>query len=190
MHRLAAASVTARTTNNGRSRKVRSSIADYLQRLGRFDVVYCWGVLHHTGQMWTALHNMVPLVAPGGRLFIAIYNDQGRASRAWLKVKKLYNTGPALLRPLLLGFCAVRLWGPTVVRDLARLKPFHTWREYRKDRGMSPWHDVVDWVGGYPFEVAKPEAVIDFCRPFGLELQKIKTCGSGHGCNEYVFRRD
>ena len=102
-----------------------------LQRLGQFDVVYCWGVLHHTGQMWTALHNMVPLVAPGGRLFIAIYNDQGRASRAWLKVKKLYNTGPAVLRPLLLGLCAVRLWGPTMVRDLARLKPFRTWREYR-----------------------------------------------------------
>ena len=95
-----------------------------------------------------------------------------------------------MLRPLLLGFCAVRLWGPTMMRDLARLKPFHTWREYRRDRGMSPWHDVVDWVGGYPFEVAKPEAVIDFCRPFGLELQKIKTCGSGHGCNEYVFKRD
>ena len=54
---------------------------------------------------------------------------------------------------------------------------------------MSPWHDVVDWVGGYPFEVATPEAVMDFCRPFGLELQKIKTCGTGHGCNEYVFKR-
>ena len=54
---------------------------DYLQSLGQFDVVYSWGVLHHTGQMWTALDNAAPLVTPGGKLFIAIYNDQGTASR-------------------------------------------------------------------------------------------------------------
>jgi 2-polyprenyl-3-methyl-5-hydroxy-6-metoxy-1,4-benzoquinol methylase len=163
---------------------------DYLQRLGQFDVVYCWGVLHHTGRMWAALENIVPLVAHGGQLFLAIYNDQGWASRAWLKVKQFYNTGPAALRPLLLAVCAVRLWGPTTVRDLLRLRPFHTWRTYGNDRGMSPWRDVVDWVGGYPFEVARPEEVIDFCRPLELQLQKLKTCGRGRGCNEYVFRRD
>ena len=52
---------------------------------------------------------------------------------------------------------------------------------------MSPWHDVVDWVGGYPFEVARPEQVLDFCRGRGFELRKLKTCGGGHGCNEFVF---
>src|SRR5262245_35300500 len=28
---------------------------EFLQRLGSFDVVYAWGVLHHTGQMWRAI---------------------------------------------------------------------------------------------------------------------------------------
>ena len=67
----------------------------YLDKLGDFDIVYSWGVLHHTGAMWDALANVAPLVAPGGRLFIAIYNDQGQASNRWARVKQRYNrSGP------------------------------------------------------------------------------------------------
>ena len=56
-------------------------------------------------------------------------------------------------------------------------------------RGMSRWHDVVDWIGGYPFEVASPEAVVDFCRARGFSLLRLKTCGRKMGCNEFVFER-
>jgi SAM-dependent methyltransferase len=162
--------------------------ADYLRRLGHFDIVYSWGVLHHTGEMWNALGNLVSVVADEGLLWISIYNDQGPASRRWRKIKASYNRMPRVLRPLLLFPCAARLWGPTMLRDLARLRPFCTWQTYRQERGMSPWHDIVDWVGGYPFEVARPEQVLDFCRAVGLELHKLKTCGGGRGCNEYVFQ--
>jgi SAM-dependent methyltransferase len=163
--------------------------ADYLQRLGRFDVVYSWGVLHHTGDLWTALGNVVSSVGHGGLLAVAIYNDQGRASRRWRTIKRWYNRLPGVLRPLVLLPTAVRLWGPTILRDAMQLSPCRTWRDYRRQRGMSPWRDVVDWVGGYPFEVARPEEVLTFCRPLGFSLQQIKTCGGGHGCNEYVFVR-
>ena len=61
---------------------------DYLNRLGQFDVVYSWGVLHHTGQMWSALENIQIPVKQGGRLFISIYNDQGGSSKRWRKVKQ------------------------------------------------------------------------------------------------------
>ena len=71
---------------------------DYLSRLGSFDVVYSWGVLHHTGDMWSALGNAERLVAPGGRLFISIYNDQGLRSRIWRLVKLVYNALPDPLR--------------------------------------------------------------------------------------------
>ena len=53
--------------------------------------------------------------------------------------------------------------------------------------GMSPWHDVVDWVGGYPFEVAKPEEVFEFCCQHGFVLKKLLTKGGGLGGNQFVF---
>jgi len=163
---------------------------NYLGTLPRFDVVYSWGVLHHTGALWEALGNVAALVAGGGSLFVSIYNDQGRASRRWLLVKRAYNRLPRGLKWLVLlpAFC--RLWGPTFARDLLRGAPFSTWKNYsRKGRGMSPWTDVVDWVGGYPFEVARPDEVVEFCLAHGFTLRKMKTQGAGLGCNEYVFER-
>jgi len=163
---------------------------DYLACLGEFDVVYSWGVLHHTGAMWQALENVVPLVKERGQLFISIYNDQGGPSARWLRVKRTYNAMPETLRWLVLMPALARLWGKTTVRDILRGKPFETWRNYgRRGRGMDAWHDVVDWVGGYPFEVAKPEEVFDFYRSRGFILQRLKTCAGGHGCNEYVLMK-
>jgi len=159
---------------------------DYLGKLGQFDVIYSWGVLHHTGAMWEALGNVVPLVAGGGKLFIAIYNDQGRPSVMWKKIKSVYCSAPKPLRSLILYAAFVRLWGPTTLRDLLKGHPGTTWRNYGK-RGMSPWRDVVDWVGGYPFEVAKPEEIFDFYRDRGFRMDQLKTCAGGHGCNEFVF---
>jgi len=163
---------------------------DYLRGLGLCDVVYSWGVLHHTGHLWDALDNALSLVAPGGKLIVAIYNDQGRPSLVWTSVKRLYNVLPSALRFLMLWPAAVWMWGPAMLRDLVFLRPFATWRKYHHTRGMSPWRDVVDWVGGYPFEVAKPEEVFNFCERKGFRLAKLTTCAGGHGCNEFVFIRE
>jgi 2-polyprenyl-6-hydroxyphenyl methylase/3-demethylubiquinone-9 3-methyltransferase len=172
-------------------RIMEGSVLDeaFLNNLGEFDLVYSWGVLHHTGQMWRALDNAVRRVAPHGILYIAIYNDQGGASRRWLAVKKAYNALPRGLKWLVLWPSFVRLWGPSMVRDLMRGKPAASWREVQQMRGMHPWRDVVDWVGGLPFEVATPEAIFDFCRSRGFVLDRLKTCGGGLGCNEFVFHR-
>jgi 2-polyprenyl-6-hydroxyphenyl methylase/3-demethylubiquinone-9 3-methyltransferase len=161
----------------------------YLEKLGKFDIVYSWGVLHHTGDMWKAFENLLANTSADGKVYISIYNDQGRKSRTWKSVKKLYNTMPGPLKYSILIPGFVRIWGPTTVRDLVTLKPFKSWNNYREDRGMSPWHDVVDWIGGWPFEVAKPEEIFDFFRKRGFELTSLKTCGGGYGTNEFVFRR-
>lgn len=159
---------------------------EYLASLGKFDIVYAWGILHHTGSMWQALENVSLLVVSGGRLFIAIYNDQGRASRYWEKMKRAYNQLPQGLKFLILWPAFVYLWGPIMCRNLLRGKPFHTWLNYSSQRGMDAWTDVVDFVGGYPFEVAKADEICEFYCNQGFTLVKLKTC-NGHGCNEYVF---
>ncbi len=119
----------------------------YIEKLGRFGVVYSWGVLHHTGAMWAALENVSIAVEDGGLLFIAIYNDQGKPSRRWTRVKVAYNRLPPSLRFLVLWPGFVVLWWRRLLKDLISLKPLRTWR-HELNRGMSPWHDVVDWVGG------------------------------------------
>jgi 2-polyprenyl-6-hydroxyphenyl methylase/3-demethylubiquinone-9 3-methyltransferase len=164
---------------------------DFVAALGAFDIVYSWGVLHHTGAMWDALGRVAPLVAPGGQLFLAIYNDQGRTSRLWKRVKKAYVSAPAALKWVVLLPAFGRLWGPTLLRDTLSGRPLRTWRSYNSDamRAMDPWRNVVDWVGGYPFEVAKPEEIFEFFRDRGFDLQRLKTCAGGHGCNEFVFVR-
>ncbi len=161
----------------------------YIDSLEKFDVVYSWGVLHHTGNMWKALENAEKVARSECKLFVAIYNDQGRASRWWLRTKRLYNWLPPFLRFLVLWPCFVRLRGPMFLRGLLRGQPFKEWREYGRERGMSAWYDVVDWVGGLPFEVAKPEEIFDFYRARGFRLTRLKSCAGGRGCNEFVFER-
>jgi 2-polyprenyl-6-hydroxyphenyl methylase/3-demethylubiquinone-9 3-methyltransferase len=165
--------------------------ADYLRGLGTFDIVYSWGVLHHTGDMWRALANVDGLVGPGGRLFISIYNDQGLRSRIWRAIKRIYNALPESLRTPY----AVLVMGPRELLSLgyatARLKPWsyvRAWTQYGKQRGMSRWHDIIDWVGGYPFEVATPGEIFAFFRERDFTLERLVT-RQGLGCNEFVLRR-
>lgn len=161
----------------------------FLASLGTFDVVYSWGVLHHTGAMWEALANVEPLVGPQGRLFISIYNDQGPWSRRWRAMKRLYNRLP---QPLKMPY-AVLVMGPRELRmlvaQLAHGRFLGYLREYQSGRGMDRLHDLIDWIGGYPFEVAKPEQIFDFFRQRGLQLDRLATCAGSIGCNQYVFHR-
>jgi 2-polyprenyl-3-methyl-5-hydroxy-6-metoxy-1,4-benzoquinol methylase len=165
---------------------------DYLAALGKFDVVYSWGVLHHTGEMWRALENAAIPVKERGKLFIAIYNDTGSQARRWLWIKQTYNRLPRALRP---AFAALTI-APDECKNLARsivaLEPqnyVRSWTNYDSGRGMSKWRDVVDWVGGLPYEFAAPDEIFNFYHARGFELKKLKCGGVGLGCNEFVFEK-
>lgn len=165
---------------------------EYMQSLGTFDVVYSWGVLHHTGRMWPAIDRVAQAVGPDGHLFIAIYNDQGWRSTCWRRVKRTYNRLPGSLRPLYVLAFGAAFEGAAMAKAIVRLQPrrmLDRWTRYENVRGMSRWHDVVDWVGGYPFEVATPEQVVQFCQERGLALVRLNGCGRKLGCNEFVFDR-
>jgi SAM-dependent methyltransferase len=166
--------------------------ASLLQSLGQADIVYSWGVLHHTGDMARAIELAGERTKPGGLFMIAIYNDQAGASRRWLAIKKTYNRLPGPLRPMWVVLIAGIYETKFAIARLARLRnplPFADWRAKKKDRGMSAWHDWVDWIGGLPFEVATPEQIIVPLREQGFVLENLKTVGSGWGCNEYVFKK-
>jgi 2-polyprenyl-6-hydroxyphenyl methylase/3-demethylubiquinone-9 3-methyltransferase len=164
---------------------------NYLNSLGQYDVVYSWGVLHHTGEMWRALENVCAMVATGGLLFISIYNDQGVKTPRWIMVKRFYNSLPKGMRWLIWLPVLIKLWWKTIILDFIRGRPFTSWINYSKAgaRGMSAFRDLIDWVGGLPFEVAKPEEIYDFYKERGFILERMITCGGGIGCNEYVFKK-
>jgi 2-polyprenyl-3-methyl-5-hydroxy-6-metoxy-1,4-benzoquinol methylase len=163
----------------------------YLNALGKFDILYSWGVLHHTGNMVQAFENVSELVKPEGYLFISIYNDQGGASRRWTWIKRTYNKSGNFVRWILSMYTLFRQWTITFVKDFLKTgNLFKSWRNYAvNNRGMSAYHDLIDWVGGYPFEVAKPEYVFEFFKGKKFSLLFLKTCAGGVGCNEFVFQR-
>ena len=165
---------------------------DYLRSLGTFDVVYSWGVLHHTGQMWAALANVAIPLARNGTLFISIYNDQGHITRYWRRLKKFHCESGKAGKIVSEIATLLLTWGPRIPIDIVGGRPldvFRAWREYGHQRGMSPWHDVVDWAGGYPFEVAKPEEIFSFFQEREFEIRRMKTCAGGKGCNEFLFQK-
>ena len=160
----------------------------YMQSLGVFDMVYSWGVLHHTGQMWKAIENAIIPVKPGGLFFLAIYNDQGKKSRRWTSVKKLYCSGFAG-RCLVKAFWLPYFYGVSFLIDVIKLRnPFTQYKEYKKQRGMSVYHDHIDWLGGYPFEVASPEAIFHFLKERSFTLANMTTTNT-RGCNQFVFQK-
>jgi 2-polyprenyl-6-hydroxyphenyl methylase/3-demethylubiquinone-9 3-methyltransferase len=172
----------------------RGSVLDdsMMKSLGTFDIVYSWGVLHHTGQMRRGIDIAADRVADDGLLAIAIYNDQGGGSRRWLRIKQTYHHLPSTLRPLWVTLVASWYESKFALARLVRGKnplPFSQWREKKLDRGMSAWHDWVDWIGGLPFEVAKPEHVVVPLARQGFQLVNLTTVGNGWGCNQYVFRK-
>lgn len=167
---------------------------DFLGGLGAFDIVYSWGVLHHTGRMWDAIRNAAALVKPGGYFYIAIYNRilarDGSTSWIhpfWLKIKRTYNSYPAVgkfvFEPLAMAaYLAI---------VMARLEnPVTHVRNYKSHRGMSWKTDATDWLGGYPYEFATVEEVFKFVKgsfpDFNLTNLKVT---SGRGLNWYLFER-
>jgi SAM-dependent methyltransferase len=166
---------------------------EHMKSLGEFDVVYSWGVLHHTGALWRALENAQLRVAPNGKFFIALYNDTGSQSSRWKWIKKTYNSLPLILQLPFAVIVTIPGEGKLLTSSILRFelgRYMDSWTKYQKKRGMSRWRDIIDWVGGYPYEVSKPDDVFDFCRARGFVLLKLKCGNVGLGCNEFVFIRN
>jgi 2-polyprenyl-3-methyl-5-hydroxy-6-metoxy-1,4-benzoquinol methylase len=163
----------------------------YVRALGTFDAVYSWGVLHHTGALWRAIELATIPVKPGGRLFISIYNKQHPLVTKFTTLMKKATASMPRVGQALVAAAYLAWHAPLeILPDLYRGRnPLTRYFGYKADRGMSRWHDAVDWVGGYPYESASPDEVFDFCRHRGFVLDRLVTRGGGHGCNQFVFTR-
>lgn len=157
----------------------------------QFDVVYSWGVLHHTGDLWTATRKAATLVKPNhGVLAIAVYLKTPLC-RLWRVEKRIYSRLPWIAQlPFILGYSAVDLLRITVRGG----NPVAHVRDYQQKRGMNYWHDAHDWLGGYPYESASAEEVSEFMRGLGFELRYSSGTEpflglTGSGCAEYLFAR-
>lgn len=145
----------------------------------KFDIVYAWGSLHHTGSMWQAVNNAAACVRDGGVFAVAIYNRTW-SSPLWHRAKRVYHASPAWIRTCMVA----ALTSTRAAVRVARLKP-----PFRVERGMSVWYDAVDWLGGLPYEYATSGQVEEFLTTRGFHtVHRVLTTRSG--CNEIVCRRD
>lgn len=172
---------------------VQGSILDkeFIKMAGQYDIVYSWGVLHHTGSMWEAIENTISLTKEDSLCFIAIYNNQGYKSKFWWYIKYGYNKLPAILRKpyaLVFGFSFELI---NILKYLILFKPKVALKpllNYKKNRGMDVIHDMIDWMGGFPFEYATLNELNTFFAARGFELLKANEAKST-GCHEVIYQR-
>ena len=168
----------------------KGSILDnnFISKLGKFDVVYAWGVLHHTGKMWEAIKNSANFVNKDGYYYIAIYNkvEGMRGSKFWLIIKKLYNSFPPIGKYILEMIYILSYFAANLIR---LRNPITNIKNYKSKRGMNWRRDIIDWLGGYPYEFATVEEVFKFIKANFLyfNLINIKTT-NGLGNNQYLFK--
>jgi 2-polyprenyl-6-hydroxyphenyl methylase/3-demethylubiquinone-9 3-methyltransferase len=160
------------------------------EELGSFDIVYSWGVLHHTGAMWEAVERAARFVRPGGLFGLALY-EKCPSCGFWKVEKRLYSRSPALVQKAIRGVYKAAFYAGLIATGRS---PFSYVRSYKSTRGMSFHHDVHDWLGGYPYESATVEDVRTRLQDWGFEMVRLFSAKPrlglfGTGCAEFTLRR-
>lgn len=147
---------------------------------GQFDIVHSWGVLHHTGNMKKAIVNAASLVKPGGRFVLAIYNRHW-TSPVWFIIKWFYNMMPKFVRKIMILIFYPVIWLAkyAVTKDDPK----------KQARGMDFYYNVIDWVGGYPYEYASLDKIEKMLAGLGFAPVKKIPAQVPTGCNEFVFEK-
>ena len=164
--------------------------------LGLFDVVYSWGVLHHTGSMYEAIEAASKMTAKDGVFVIALYRKTPFCEM-WKVIKRLYISSPRFIQKIVLYLYAALTM---TTKTLCGINIISHIKNYKKNRGMSFLHDIHDWLGGYPYESISPKECKDFLESIGFKIisQNIYTSRTifrtfmqimGSGCDEYVFKK-
>ena len=146
-----------------------------------YDIVHSWGVLHHTGDMKKAVQNTASMVRPGGHLIIALYNRHW-TSPIWLMIKWLYGKSPPITKKTMVTALFPIIYGAKFLVTGKNPK--------KQSRGMDFYYDVIDWVGGYPYEYAAIREMEPFISQMGFKKIKSIPAQVPTGCNEFIFERE
>jgi hypothetical protein len=149
-------------------------------RSGGFDVVHSWGALHHSGSLFQAIQNAATLVVSRGYLILAIYQTHW-SSPLWKRIKYFYNRSPSFIRPFWIWLCYPLIY---LAKWIVTGK-----NPMIKNRGMDFYYDVIDWVGGYPYEYASQPEIVRFLNGLGFDLIHFYPPDTPIGCMEFTFRR-
>lgn len=157
---------------------------DFVSSLGKFDFVYSWGVLHHTGSVWKAIENTSTLVAAKGQMYLALYSlDVQPNAEYWLKTKEKYVKS-SYFRKIVMeqSYLYTYYYSSSILQRIIGLfKP-----ESGRTRGMELMTDVRDWLGGWPMEFVLDDEVVSFVDKLGYQITNIKK---GEACTEFLFQK-
>jgi 2-polyprenyl-6-hydroxyphenyl methylase/3-demethylubiquinone-9 3-methyltransferase len=143
-----------------------------------FDIVHAWGVLHHTGEMWKAIDICTEFVAPDGLLILSIYNRHW-SSFSWKCIKWCYNISPQFVKWLMVKSFYLIIY---VAKFLVTGK-----NPLKKERGMNFYYDIIDWLGGYPYEYASIAEICNYLETNNFTSISVKKAKVPTGCNEFHF---
>ncbi|MFA6184002.1 MAG: class I SAM-dependent methyltransferase [Parcubacteria group bacterium] len=163
---------------------------NFIKTLGQFDIVYSWGVLHHTGEMYRAFENVIQLMKTEGVFYLAIYNKNTKCilegtSKLWVNLKRFYNSSNVAIKKIM--ECVYVTY--FVIGLVANLKnPFSYIKNYSTLRGMNFFTDIKDWLGGYPYEYASVKEIIVYFKKYNMICEKYTGVRS-IGCNEFLLKK-
>lgn len=166
----------------------QASVLDdaYMASLGKFDIVYSWGVLHHTGDQWKAIANAASCAGEESRFFIALYAKEAYIDwEYWQDVKRRYNEAGMLGK---LWMEVRYVWIHVLNEECSGwLKLPKMIYDYKQSRGMALWSDVRDWLGGWPTEFSSVQEIHTFARDkLGMSIVNLNV---GEGNTEFLLMK-
>jgi predicted RNA methylase len=157
--------------------------------VGTFDIVYSWGVLHHTGAMYKAIEKASTVVAPHGTLALALYGKTPFCG-LWRIEKRIYSRSPKWVQRAIERVYYVAVSARLALKGESLKKRRET---YFQQRGMDMYIDTRDWLGGYPYESISPNEAMTYMNKLGFEPVRsfVTPCIGllGAGCDEYSFTK-